>query len=324
MGISTDAWRWRTGAFSQHGRCYNGVLLHAVYCVRVIPRFACVIALLLIVAGVEVNPGPPKDDMNHRLERLFNEVRDIKTALLMKFDDSVREFATRLQKCKDLVTQYSTRLSNVERTQEIMATQIATLQSSIATLTSAAAASSVTTVAASSVAAIVTPTISASLEISDVIHELDLRVSKKANIVLSGILPSLSLADSVIVTNLLRDEFNINATVTRCTHLGKLSVDPSRPCRLLATLSSGADALTAVRSAKKLRSSIDAHVRGHVYINADMTPERRKQDYNLRTELKRRRTAGEPDLVIRNSKLITKPPRPSIVAAVATTADGTI
>ena len=155
-------------------------------------------------------------------------------------------------------------------------------------------------------------------------HELDLRISKKANIVLSGILPSSFLIDSVIVTNSLRDELNINVTVTRCTRLGKPSADPCRPCRLLATLLSGADALTAVRSAKKLRSSTDAHVRGHVYINADMTPEQRKQDYNLRTELKRRLEAGEPDLVIRNDKLITKPPRPSIAAAVATAADGTI
>ena len=71
IGISTDAWRQRIGAFSKHGRCYNGVLLHAVYCAGVTPRFAYVIALLLIVAGVEINPGSPKEDMNHRLERLF-------------------------------------------------------------------------------------------------------------------------------------------------------------------------------------------------------------------------------------------------------------
>ena len=82
-----------------------------------------------------------------------------------------------------------------------------------------------------------------------------MRVAKKANIVLSGVLPSSSLTDSVILTNLLRDELNINATVTRCTRLGKPSANPSRPCRLLATLSSGADALAAVHSARKLRNS---------------------------------------------------------------------
>ena len=117
-----------------------------------------------------------------------------------------------------------------------MATQIPTLQSSIATLTGAAAASSVTTTAVSSVVAAVNPTTIASLEISDVIRELDLRVSKKANIVLSGALLSSSLNGSVIVTNLLRNELNINATVTRCTRYGKPLADSSRPCRLLDTL----------------------------------------------------------------------------------------
>ena len=156
------------------------------------------------------------------------------------------------------------------------------------------------------------------------IHELDLRVSKKANRVLSGVLSSSSFTDSVIVTNLLRDELNVNANVTRCTRLGKPSANPSRPCRLLATLSSGANALTAVRSAKKLRSSTDAYVCGHVYFNADKAPEQRKQDYDLRTKFERRRTSGEPDLIIRNGKLITKSPRPFIAAAVATIANGTI
>ena len=195
--------------------------------------------------------------MNHRLERLLNKVCDTKTALLTKIDDLVHELGIRLQKCEDLVTQYSPNLSNVERTQKPMATQIATLQFSIATLTSAATACSVTTAVAPFVTAVVTPTIIAFLEISDMIHELNLRFSKKANIVLSGVPPFSYLTDSVIVTNLLRDELNINATVTCSTCLGKPSADPSRPCRLLATLSSSADARAAVCSAMKPRSFTD-------------------------------------------------------------------
>ena len=157
-----------------------------MYFAPVTPHFACVIAWLLIVADVEVNLGPPKEAMNHRLMQLFNEMRDSKTALQTKIYDSVHELTTRLQKCEDLVKQYFTCISNVECTQETMLTQIAILQVSIATLTGAAAYSFVTTAAALSVAAAVTPTTIASLEISDVIHELDLPVSKKANIVLSS------------------------------------------------------------------------------------------------------------------------------------------
>ena len=121
MGISIDAWRQRIGAFSQHRGCYCGVLWHAVYCAQITHRFVYVIAVLLIVAGVEVNPGPPKEDMNLRLEQLFNEARDTKTALLTKIDDSARQLAIRLQNCEDLIMQYFIRLSHIERTQETMA-----------------------------------------------------------------------------------------------------------------------------------------------------------------------------------------------------------
>lgn len=56
MGICTDTWRRRIGAFSQRRAeyCGLGIARHA----RVTPRFACVIVLLLILGGVEVNPGP--------------------------------------------------------------------------------------------------------------------------------------------------------------------------------------------------------------------------------------------------------------------------
>ena len=55
-----------------------------------------------------------------------------------------------------------------------------------------------------------------------------------------------------------------------------------------------------------MRSSADAHVRDNVYINADLKPEQRKLDYNLRCELKRRRAAGELNLVIRNGAVQIK------------------
>ena len=141
---------------------------------------------------------------------------------------------------------------------------------------------------------------------SDVVRELDLRASKKANIVLSGVRPSPPLSDNAVVNNLLHTELGINATVVRCSRLGKPSANPNRPQLLLATLSSDADSRAAIRSATKLRSSTDAHVRDHVYLNADLTMEQRKLDYELRTELKLRRAAGEQDLVIRVGKLHTK------------------
>ena len=65
----------------------------------------------------------------------------------------------------------------------------------------------------------------------------------------------------------------------------------------------------------KLRNSVHAQVRDHVYLNADLTPDQCKADYDLRTELKQRRVAGKVDLVIRNGKLFTKPRRPAVARA---------
>jgi hypothetical protein len=303
MGIGIAAWRQRIGSFSQFASCYRGLSGFARHA-TVTPRLACIIALLLIVGGVELNPGPgqPKqqlDEIVHRIDQLFNELRETRATLATKIEDSARDLSARLRSCEDLMTSYCTRLSNVERTHDAMTGQITALQASVAALNNPAPAA----------AAAAAPSL---LQINDVLHELDLRVTKKANIVISGILPPAPpLTDSAIVMKLLREGLGINATVISCARLGKPSADVNRPCRLLATLSSDADSLAAMRSATKLRNSTDPHVRQHVFINADMTPEQRKQDYNLRMELKRRRAAGEPNLVILNGKLHTKAPRPS-------------
>ena len=83
----------------------------------------------------------------------------------------------------------------------------------------------------------------------------------------------------------------------------------------MITLSSNADACAAVRLAKNLRNSGDAHTSDHVFLNADLTPEQRKLDYDLRSKLKQRRGAGEQDLVIRKGRLHTEPHQSAIVAA---------
>ena len=82
------------------------------------------------------------------------------------------------------------------------------------------------------------------------------------------------------------------------------------------------DAFTAVRAALKLRKSTNDQVRVHVFLNMDLTPEQRKHDNELRTELKRRRAAGELNLVIRNGKLHNKSTRPMIPATPTAAATG--
>jgi hypothetical protein len=151
-----------------------------------------------------VNPGPgPKqhEDLVQRMDLLFTELRDTKDTLAKKIDDSVNIISARLKTCEDFVASYGARLGDVERAQHTMEAQIATLQASLSAPRAPAPAAA--------------PAVTAT-SLSDVIHELDLRASKKTNIVLSGVLPAPPVSDATLATNLLRDELGINATVTRC------------------------------------------------------------------------------------------------------------
>ena len=142
-----------------------------------------------------------------------------------------------------------------------------------------------------------------SLAMNDVVRELSLRESKKANIVISGIKPFL-LSDADLVTNLLRNELSINANVIKCSRLGKATPAKPSPRLLLATLSSEQDARAALSAAKQLRSSTDQHICSNVYVSTDLTHEQCVHDYNLRSKLRRSRAAGEQNLVIRSGPLL--------------------
>lgn len=74
------------------------------------------------------------------------------------------------------------------------------------------------------------------LVMEDLVRDLDMRVSRKCNIVLSGVLPSPPLTDAGIVKTLLQDEIGIDVTVVRCTRLGKPSANINRPSVLLVTV----------------------------------------------------------------------------------------
>ena len=154
------------------------------------------------------------------------------------------------------------------------------------------------------------PTTATPLAIEDVVRGVSMRASRRSNIVFTGILPSPPFTDAGIVTNLLRDELGINTTVAHCVRLGKPSADVNRLGVLLVTLSSESSVRAAISDARKLSKSADHHVRDHIFLNADLTPEQRKADYELRTELRRRRAAGEADLIVRNGKLQNKTPHP--------------
>jgi hypothetical protein len=191
----------------------------------------------------------------HRLNAVLHELRDTRASLSSKIDDSVRDLMNQIRQCESNVAANTARLDTVEQAQATMATQIAALQASMAF---------------AQTAPVPAPTSPAPMPLvmEDLVRELDMRVSRKCNIVLSGVLPSPPLTDAGIVKTLFHNEMGIDVTVVRCSRLGKPSANVNRPCALLVTLSSNVDARTVIRSARKLRNSTDAHVCDHVYFNA--------------------------------------------------------
>ena len=79
------------------------------------------------------------------------------------------------------------------------------------------------------------------------------------------------------------------------------------PRLLLATLSPEQDDRAALSAAKQLRSSTDQHICNNEYVSVDLTREQCVHDYNLHSELRRRRTAKEQNLAIRSGHVIARP-----------------
>ena len=125
----------------------------------------------------------------------------------------------------------------------------------------------------------------------------------KTNIILSRFKPSLA-NDTEIFKSLLHDDLHIDSTITCCIRDGQARLD--RPKLLIATLASEVDARAAARSATSLRKRTVPNVRNRVYLNADLTKERRLTELR-RAELKRH-LHSELNLVIRDGRIITKPP----------------
>ena len=165
--------------------------------------------------------------------------------MIDKIDQSMKSLAAQLQACERRLTSHSDRLDTIERAQAAMETDVITLKTTFSGLT--ASAPTQPTVAASTPSA---------LAASHVLRELDLRASRKANLSISGLRPSL-LTDYALVTNLLKDELHVDVTIANCIRLEKPATGRASPRLLLVSLSSNQDAQKVLRVAKNLRKSTD-------------------------------------------------------------------
>jgi hypothetical protein len=77
-------------------------------------RLACLLALLLIVGGVEPNPSPTKlENLAHRIEDLLLEIHSMRAELSPKND----ALTTEVNNCKALAMSHGVRLDMLEQAQ---------------------------------------------------------------------------------------------------------------------------------------------------------------------------------------------------------------
>ena len=80
MGISVEQWRTRIGSFCQKVVFQNHFGHTKTGCNI---RLLCVIALLLLIGGVEVNPGPTVAEISKRLDEFIHSYQAERDQLLL-------------------------------------------------------------------------------------------------------------------------------------------------------------------------------------------------------------------------------------------------
>jgi hypothetical protein len=81
--------------------------------------------------------------------------------------------------------------------------------------------------------------------------------------------------------------------------------DDGKPRIIIVAMDDKEDKHEVLKASKKLRESTKQEWK-KVYINPDLTKLQREKDFQLRQELKRRKEAGEKDLIIKSGRIIMK------------------
>ena len=142
---------------------------------------------------------------------------------------------------------------------------------------------------------------------------MKLRDSKKLNIIVQG-MPSAG-DDLAAFLSLVDKELKLKPLVTSVKRLVSKSkapttprpTGPAAPAPLLVTLRDTSDRRLLLSNAKVFRSSADVYVKDSIFINPDLTLMERQEGFSLRSELRRRKAAGEADIIIRNETIVKRP-----------------
>ena len=116
--------------------------------------------------------------------------------------------------------------------------------------------------------------------------------------------------DDANFSSIVNTEFQIDTIeISKSFRLGKRVEGKNRP--LLITLMDNNIRNRILRNAKNLQKS---STYSKVFISPDLSPKERASNKILRQELRRRKEAGEANLIIRRGKIVTKPVVPNTTA----------
>jgi hypothetical protein len=312
MGIDVSLWRQRIGSYIWRGFSRNSLQASA----SISLKCSLFISILLLIAGVEPNPGPKTgnttpdaglgnrssvDNIPDALAKILSELSSLRSdqaRLSDKLDNFSTSIGTRLQNLEDASVRHEAAISSLES--DIKALQSCNVQSATTTASSTVSSGSSSSPSASNSSLAVSPHV----DMANLSAELHARASKRLNVVFSG-LPKFKdqPTDSSAVTELLR-ELKVSNIVPVSFH--RVS---STSSLLIVCLQSSADKSAILRNAKLLRTSHHP-VYAKVFVNPDRTALERQEQKKLVDEVRTRKAAGE-DVIINRGRVILRPAQSS-------------
>ena len=144
---------------------------------------------------------------------------------------------------------------------------------------------------------------------TSIVDEYLERERRKLNLIVYGLIESSAptvteqiSSDTDIFCRLVRSEFNMgDIQVGKVLRLGKVVRDKPRP--VLVSLTDFSTRRQILRNAKSLRNSQSYK---QVFICPDLTPKERETNKQLVEELRRRKQAGESNLIIQRGKIVMR------------------
>lgn len=131
---------------------------------------------------------------------------------------------------------------------------------------------------------------------SDIFHEAHERMLKASKLIVFN-LPSTADETPQTTSCLINDLFTDLSVQCKPISSKRIGRSGSRPCPIVVELSSPSDVRLVLRNRSKMR---DLERWNKVWLNEDLTLIQRKQLSIIRSDLQRRREAGERDWVIRH------------------------